>query len=158
MFQAASALIENIEPQAFVNWSDPANQAQPGNAKSILPYQCRFTILQEARPIYLADPELQAVFRDLPGGLPPGGQIPLEETKLLCNLFAQRSGFIIPQTEQPSAQGGSGGGGMGGGGNAYMMKRGMGGVMEMAAYKAPFKYVDEVPIDVNANAFDLKRR
>ena len=154
MFQAASALIENIEPQAFVNWSDPANQAQPGNAKSILPYQCRFTVLQEARPIYLADPELQAVFRDLAGGLPPGGQIPLKETKLLCNLFAQRSGVVIPQIEQPSAQAG------GGGANAYMMKRGGGGggVMEMAAYKAPFKYVDEVPIDVNANAFDLKRR
>lgn len=132
VFQASSILTESLVPEAFV-WNDPS-QHQP--AQSILPMHVRFTVLLEAQPIHVVDPELQTIFRDV-GGLPMGGKIEIKEAKALANLFGARSGTVV-STESS--------------------KRGAFASTDPSSYKPPFKFVEEVPINIAASPHEVKRR
>jgi hypothetical protein len=91
-----------------------------------------------------------------PSGVPAGGPLSLKETKALANLFALRAGVLPSVAQQqpgffggrkpgmPGAMGGAPGMGFGGAG--------------ANAYRPPFQFVEVVPIDVAASAFDIKKR
>ena len=58
LFQASTNVTENIDPKAFIDWSNPMTRMNPSAATSVLPYQVRFSVVVESPPISLADPEL----------------------------------------------------------------------------------------------------
>lgn len=123
LFQASSLVSENIDATAF--------QGQ-------LPVQLRFSIVLEAPPLHIQDPEFMAIF---PGG-PNFGPIGLRETKLLANVFATRAGVMPTATGPVGPPKGPIGGGAGGGGS----------------YRPPFKNVELVYIDIKASLFEVKKR
>jgi hypothetical protein len=57
LFQAVTPLTENLDPQAFIDWSDPANRNR-GTATSALPLQVSFSVVVECPPVFVDDPEL----------------------------------------------------------------------------------------------------
>ena len=130
IFQTAQAPAENADPTVF---------------HGQLPVQAAFTIVVEAPPMHMAEPDFISIF---PAG-PLFGPIGLRETKMLANAFAIRAGVHPPPG---AAMMGMGGGGGGGGGGMDYGKAGMG------VYKPPLKFVEVVPIDIAAPAFEVKKR
>ena len=149
IFQAATELTDNIDSKAFVDWADPHNVAHRDDPKSMFPQQFKFTVLLETAPLFLFDPELQTIFRDTPGGFPPGGMSGLKETKALANLMAVRSGI--------SLTGDAGGGDFNGHKRPFGAPGGGGGT-DGGTYKPPFKFVEKVVVGINASPHEVKRR
>eukprot|EP00596_Hydrurales_sp_CCMP1899_P010005 CAMPEP_0119048116 /NCGR_PEP_ID=MMETSP1177-20130426/57037_1 /TAXON_ID=2985 /ORGANISM="Ochromonas sp, Strain CCMP1899" /LENGTH=612 /DNA_ID=CAMNT_0007023573 /DNA_START=89 /DNA_END=1927 /DNA_ORIENTATION=+ len=122
IFQSSSPISDNIDTTAF--------QGQ-------LPVQLRFSIVLEAPPLHIQDPEFITIF---PAG-PTFGPIGLRETKLLANIFATRTG-AMPQAVAPMA----------------IPKGSVGGAAGGGSYRPPFKNVDIVYIDIKASLFEVKKR
>lgn len=76
-----------------------------------------------------------------------GGPIPLPVTRALANLCAARAGVNLAQvvTDYAVAQRGK-------------QVMGASAAPDQGTYKPPFRNVDTVPININATAYELKRR
>jgi hypothetical protein len=140
IFTSDTAVSTNIDPTAFCTY--------PG-APSNFPIQLRVTVAHECRPIQLIDEDLRAIFTTGSKFEFKFGDLSLEITKKLSNLFATRAGLTL---------GGIGGAIMGLTGGRMPGRSGAqapGTVTGM--YKPQFKYVDEVPIDIKADIHQIKR-
>jgi hypothetical protein len=135
IFKTDRPITENLDPKAFMNW-------QQGG--SMLPFQFPFVSVftndfqrPEQPPIHIMDPQFKSIY---PEG-PVVGSIGLKETKLLANLFALRAG-IAPVLKAA----------------APISAIGPGGVPVTGMYKPPFKNIDTVPIDIQGNIYDIKKK
>lgn len=128
IFNAESPVSENIEPQAFTAF---------GQGPSMLPIQLRVSIVVNAEPIFVQDTDMREIFRET--GFRQN--IDLKQTKALAQLFASRAGVL----GQSGARGGIPG-------------QPAVPVTHATMYRPPFKYVAEVPIDIEAPVFEVKKR
>lgn len=141
IFQAETAMSENIDPGAFSMLRQLMGFPPMG---SPLPYQIRVQMVLSVNPISAMDPEL----RTLLGHVNLAGFLPLKETKVLADLFASRAGVLqgksLSSTVPPSTNIG---------GAVGESRFGQHGV-----YRPPFKFVDVVNININAAVTDVKKR
>jgi cleavage and polyadenylation specificity factor subunit 4 len=138
IFTSQTAVSHNIDPKAFVSFE---------GGPSHLPIQLRVIVAHECSPIALTDDEIRKnIF--IKG--PKFGHLDLDITKKLANLFAKRAGLQI---------GGVGGARMES--SRIQQAHGRSGApipgMVSTNYKPPFKYFEEVPLDLNADSFQIKR-
>lgn len=142
VFAADTAVSTNIDPTAFC--------AFPGGP-SALPIQLRVRVAHECPPVHVLDPELRKSIFTMG---PMFGAINVDITKKLANLFAARAGLQV---------GGVGGAIMNaqqfmhGGNRLHQAGAPMPG-MVTSMYKPPFKHVMEVPIDIDADLYQVKRK
>ena len=130
IFHADSPVSENIDPRAFAPWD-----GQP----SLLPIQLRVTVVVDAQPIcFMQDTELMEVFKET-GFV--AGPISLKQTKALAQLFATRTGV----------QGA-------GGGIKNLPGQPAAPVTHATLYRPPFKNIAVVPIDIEGDVYQIKKR
>lgn len=126
VFNADSPVSENIDPQAFAPWE---------GAPSVLPIQLRISVIIDAQPIFLQDPECAEIFQN---GF-SYGPIGLKETKALAQLFAVRAGATQGGLKnlpgQPAAP-----------------------VTHATLYRPPFKNIAIVPINIQGDMYQIKKR
>lgn len=141
IFNANSPIVYNMEPMAFTQWGPP------------LPIQLRFRIALESPGIPIQDPELAAAL----GNNFNFGPISLQETKNLANLFMKRTNpAILQHAGLLQVAGVPGGPGAPGG---VMGLAGPGGIgTHTGTYKPPYKFVEVVPIGIEGNQFQVKKR
>lgn len=143
IFHSTSAVSRHIDSSAFASF--------PGGPSN-LPIQLRVGVAHECPPVNLRDPEIRHnIFKKGP----KFGAISLEETKALSNMFARKAGLTLGgpmganmmqslHSQQMQAQGG------GGGRSAHTVQ---------TMYKPPYKWVEEVPIDIEgAELYMVKRK
>lgn len=130
IFHADSPVSENIDPRAFA-WQD--------GLTSMLPIQLRVTVVVDAQPIcFMQDAECMEIFKET--GFVPG-PISLKQTKALAQLFASRTGVssgtggIKNLPGQPAAP-----------------------VTHATLYRPPFKNIAVVPIDIDGDVYQIKKR
>jgi len=136
VYQAVSSvtIYENYDPLAFTQ-----SLGYGPLGKSPLPYQVPVQLVTPYYEVYLYDKEFVMMF----GKTHLGGELPLHETKQLVNLIATRTGLFnyhntANQSQLPAYRDR-------GGTNNYF-------------YHPPFKLVDVVKIDINADHFEVKRK
>lgn len=149
IFHSTSAVSKHIDPTAFA--------AFPGGPSN-LPIQLRVGVVHECPPVSMRDEQLR---REIFKKGPKFGAISAEETKALANMFVRKAGLTLGgpmgasmtvslQQQQQMALGGEGGPGAPRGG-------GRGQVQTM--YKPPYKWVEEVNIDIEgAELYMVKRK
>lgn len=142
IFHAASPVMINKDVKAFA-------QCGPGDdGGSPLPVQLNFQFAMECPPIHIPiqDPELQAALGEYITNM---GQIGLQETKDLANLFARRAFAAFPNLfgrqmiaplppQSPQA---------------FQAQGTLGGY-----YRPPFRCVEVVPVEVVGNPYETKKR
>jgi hypothetical protein len=136
IFYANSPVAINMDPRAFGGW---------GQQGSPFPVQLRFKFAMECPPIQIQaqDPELHAALGE---SLKNMGVIGVNETRALANLFARRAYAAYPQLlnnirKRPGPP--TGGPNMGTG---------------TGFYKPPFRFVEILPVDIQGNLFEIRRR
>jgi hypothetical protein len=145
IFHSTSPVSKHLEPGAFASF--------PGGPSN-LPIQLRVGVVHECPPVSLRDPELRKeVFKKGP----KFGAITLEETKALANMLVRKAGLTLggpmgasmtmSLNSQQVGPGGVPGGREGGG-------RGQ----QQTMYKPPYKWVEEVPIDIEGAELYLVKR
>jgi hypothetical protein len=160
IFYATSPVGFNMDGNAFVRWGGYGPMGG-----SPLPVQFTFRMALDCPPVPvpIQDPELRNALGDAAKSM---GAITLEQTKALANLFAKRTYIMYPHTapagplrnrgnrnsnnNSNSAQGMQN---QGGGNQGFNQKDG-----NFGSYKPPFKFVESVPIDIQGNTFDIKKR
>jgi len=128
IFNAESPVSENIDPKAFCPWE---------GAPSALPIQLRVTVVVDAQPIFLQDPECREIFRETGFAL---GPMQLKETKALAQLFATRAGAL------------------GQGGLKHLPGQPAVPVTHATLYRPPFKNVAVVPISIEGDLYLIKKK
>eukprot|EP00602_Paraphysomonas_sp_CaronLab_P001533 CAMPEP_0185030436 /NCGR_PEP_ID=MMETSP1103-20130426/17406_1 /TAXON_ID=36769 /ORGANISM="Paraphysomonas bandaiensis, Strain Caron Lab Isolate" /LENGTH=646 /DNA_ID=CAMNT_0027565573 /DNA_START=216 /DNA_END=2154 /DNA_ORIENTATION=+ len=144
LFEAVSPPLDNAEPSAWAG--------RDRGAMTPLPVQVRFRIVLRAPPLQPMDPEAAQVFSNRP----PAdriGPISLGQTKVLSNMFAARAGVWNPPVgggggppHRPPHQQGAGGG--------------RGGPQSGLFYKPPFKFSQNVPVNIpfTGDGFGVRKR
>jgi len=129
IFNADSPVSENIDPRAFCYME---------GGPSLLPIQLRVNIAVDGPPIHLQDPEMREIFRET--GFRQN--IDLKQTKALAQLFAKKAGKLGTTM----------------GGNQGIPGQPAAPVTHATLYRPPFKNVAIVPIDIEGDLFQIKKR
>ena len=141
IFYANSPVSLNLEPKAFAQLSGLDQREHPP-IESPLPVQLQFRFALDCPPIQIPihDQELQYALGEYITNM---GQIGVEETKLLANLFARRAFAAFPML-------------LGGKRNMPVIsleKNSLG-----RYYRPYFRHVEVVPINITGDPYELRRR